>query len=168
MLTHDQMYNKVGAPQFLKLVLEFNQLRPQWNLDDAVFTLKAKHEGLISLRKLFVAHVAEDPTEVSFALAVFDDVAYWTRVREYADFKPYVEKWRAEADIIRKSKAFKSILSEVKEGGRSSFSAAKYLIEEPWKGRAKTTKENIKKTTEKAFDLVRDDLTRLKEEGFIQ
>jgi len=169
MLTREQLYNKMGVPQFLKLILEFNQKRTDWDLSDSVFTLKDEHHsGLVSLKRLFVSHTTEDPSEGSFAEAVFGDVSYWLRVREYKEFKPFVEEWRKEADILRKSKAFKAIIKEVEEEGRNSYAASKYLIEEPWKGTTKAAKTKAKETATKAYNTVSDDYKRLKEEGFLQ
>lgn len=157
MLTHDQMYNKSGVPQFLKLIIEFNWLRAQWDLNDAVFTIREQKDGYVSLKKLFVDHVVPDPSEATFAQVVFNDVGYWLRVRELKDLKPYIDAWRKEADVIRKSKAFKAMVEEVETNGKSAFSASKYLIEEPWKGRSAQARKTSKETTEKAAKSVKLD-----------
>ena len=53
---------------------------------------------------------------------------------------------------------------EVKLNGRSAFTAAKYLIEEPWKDkRNPKVKEQNKKTTEAAKSVFSEDLERLQE-----
>lgn len=149
MLTREQMYNDMNNPAFQRLVVEFCY---QSNRDTskAIFTMRPHKEGYISLRQIFVQHVAEDPSEASFAETVFGDVGYWLRVREQKEMKSWLPEWREEAEVIRKSNAFKAVIQEVKEEGKNSFAAAKYLIEEPWKGRSKKAVEQKRKTSEKA------------------
>jgi len=163
LLTRDQMYNKMNSPAFLGLIVEVCQNRPTLDTAKAVFTLRDEKDGYISLKKLFVTHVAEDPSEASFAQALFGDVGYWLRVSNNRELKEVLPAWREEAEILRKSVAFTSMTREVKEGGRNAFSAAKYLIEEPWKGRAKKVVEQKKKTTEKAAQTISSDIEFMKE-----
>ena len=65
-------------------------------------------------------------------------------------------------------------MSEVTEGGRSSFTAAKYLIEENWVNQGQTkdgraARKEAKDTASKAYErsAVSDDLKRLREEGLL-
>ena len=61
----------------------------------------------------------------------------------------------------------------MKTNGKSSFTAAKYLIEEPWKtGNAMERKRNkklVSESAEEAFSdsTIQSDLKRLKEEGVL-
>jgi hypothetical protein len=75
----------------------------------------------------------------------------------------------------RKSVAFTAIIKEVRESGKSAFTAAKYLIEEPWLvGATATEKKEIAKnrrlSAEKAYSSTafQEDMTRLREEGILQ
>jgi hypothetical protein len=97
---------------------------------------------------------------------------------EYALFtlkEEDIVKWRREAEVKRKSLAFESVVKEIQEGGRSSFTAAKFLINEEWKakedGRAARKEKNLKDktTSEEAFERagVNEDLKRLKDQGLI-
>ena len=166
LLSHDQMYNTSSVPKFSQLIVELCHSRAERDASKAIFTVRNEKEGFISLKKLFVEHTASDPSEVSFAEALFGDVGYWLRVRETKELAQYLNSWREEAEVIRKSKAFKAMVQEVEKNGKSSFSAAKYLIEEPWKGRTKATKEAKTKTSNKAFDFVKQDLEGLKDKGY--
>lgn len=167
-LSKDQMYTPQGVPKLATLIIELCQVRPVRDNDKAVFTLKDEKEGFVSLKRLFVSHVTQDPTEVTFAEVVFGDVGYWLRVRDHKELQGFLAKWREEAEIIRKSKAFQALVNEIENDGKSAFSAAKYLIEEPWKGTAKVKKEQSKETTEKAYSFHSETLKRLEENGMLQ
>jgi hypothetical protein len=131
-------------------------------------------EGKVCLFKLYMAHSVDDPSEVTFAEEVFGDLYFWQTLTEAVWFQRHIQEWRLLAATVRKREAFKSIINEVKSNGKSSFSAAKYLIEEPWKtGNALQRKQNkklIEQSAEAAFSdsTIQSDLKRLKEEGIIQ
>lgn len=140
----------------------------------ALFTLKENDleanngKTYISLHKLFVAMVPNDPTEYEFALTVFGSWDIWSRVRSSPEVKREYKKWRAEADIKIKSQAIRSIAEEMTTGGRSSFSAAKLLLEKGWLD--KDSASNAKKKLEakeqeeedrQALRLIGDDASRL-------
>ena len=147
---------------------------------EAIMTLKESDwttkEGkrLLSLRRLFVEYTLDDPSEYEFAMEVFGSWEVWLKVRSAN--KPTiaaVEKAREEADIKRKSLAFRTVIHSVKEGN-ATFQAQKWLVDEPWKTKP-TTKDGRKDRAEQAvraeeafvkegFD---SDLERLKEEGLI-
>lgn len=127
--------------------------------EHVIFTLRKEKGDLISLQQLFIDYTVDDPTETEFALAVFGDVAYWLEMRESIQVKPHVEKWREECDIRRKAMAYKAVINEVKTQGRSSFSAAKFLIEEKEKDkRNPKTKEQVEKTSKAAREYLSSDL----------
>ncbi len=149
MLSKEQMYNTRNVPRFNHLVYEFCIDEVRSDTNEAVISLRGK-EGYIDLKSIFVSLVADDPTEVTFAEAVFSDVGYWLRVRDNKNMQPFLSKWREEAEVVRKSKAFQALVSEVKNDGKNSFSAAKYLIEEPWKGKTKKAVEQKRKTSGQA------------------
>ena len=160
------LYNKQNNPLLREIFCEHNS--------DALLTVnKNGEEGKICLFKLYMAHTVDDPSEVTFAEEVFGDLYFWQTLTESVWFKRHIDEWRFLAATKRKQAAFKSIIKEVKEGGRSSFSAAKYLIEEPWKfGSAVERKKVRKQISDSAEAAIGDssiqkDLARLKEEGLI-
>jgi len=133
----------------------------------AVFTLQ-KEPGYIKIKDLYLKFCVEDPSEATFALTVFGDIAHWHRIKECEWMKPHLEAWQLHCDTVRKAQAFEAIINEVKTGGRSSFTAAKYLIEEPWKDkRNPATKRKVKETATKAHGTYKDDIKTLKEQGLI-
>ena len=158
-----------------------------WELDyqsdDCIFTLKeeecstATGRALVPISRLFIEMTIDDPTEYEFADAVFGSWDVWDKIRN-SDKRlvEHIEKWRREADVRRKALAFRTLLNEVKLGGKSAFGAAKYILEEGWKKTdARTTdgrKERAKQreTAEEAFKRtgVDEDIKRLREEGLIQ
>lgn len=154
--TPEQLYNASGTASLRPLVKE-------WATDEgAIFTLaKTNKDGYISLGKLFVQFTVDDPTEATFAEEVFGDISYWLRVREMSLLRLHLRDWREQADILRKKEAFKAVMTEVKTNGRSSFTAARFLIEEPWKHQGK--KKEIKQTTEAAYSApdIQEDLNRI-------
>ncbi len=136
--------------------------------DSPVFTLR-KNKAFINIKELYVTYCTEDPSEATFAETVFGDVSFWNNIAKCDWIQEDLREWRETAEVRRKAMAFKAVMEEVKGGGRSSFSAAKFLIEEPWKNkRDKRVKEDSAKTTTKAKDIVSDDLSRLREEGYFQ
>lgn len=152
------------------------------NQEHVLFTLK-EHDielpngrPLVALSKIFIDSVMTDPTEYDFAQAVFGSWDVWEKMCKARELKQHIQKWRKEATIKRKALAFKSVMQEVQEGGKSSFTAAKYLIEEPWAAKdgrtvdGRKARKDAKETAEEAFEraAISEDLKRLKEEGLIQ
>ncbi len=173
-----QIKNDSGALRTQSLFYELSYDNPE----HVIFTFKEDDIELPSgkkahsLRLLYLARATSDPTEYEFALAVFGSWDVWQRLSKAPKIRDQVKKWRSEAAVRRKAMAFASVVSEVQEGGKSSFTAAKYLIEEPWKVKdARTTdgrkaRKDAQETAEEAFEraAVSDDLKRLKREGLIQ
>ena len=164
MLTRDQIYTAQQKPKFTCLIMEWCKIE-----DEPIFTIREEKEGYVSLKKLFVQHTVDDPSEATFAEKVFGDVGYWLDVRESNKLASHISQWREEAEVKRKAKAFKAITTEVKTGGRSAFTAAKFLIEEPWKDKKnpKVAKE-AKETTRTASSVISSDVKRMREEGLLQ
>lgn len=137
--------------------------------DKPVFTLSRNDsEGYINIRNIFIDLVAEDPTEYVFAEAVFGDFAHWDKIANSTWMKEPLKEWRQVADVKRKELAFKVIIQEAKGGKSSSFAAAKYLIDEPWKDKRSPVKRKASKdSTSKASAAVSQDLQSLKDKGLI-
>lgn len=164
-LTREQMYTIGNVAKTTSLIRELSR-----DGDEPVFSLHSPApEGFISLQNLFVSHTVEDPTEIVFAEEVFGDILFWMNLRESPRLKPYLDKWREIAEMKRKQKAFTAIIKEVEGNGRGKMQAARFLIEEPWKGKTKAAKEQVSRTADKAFKSpgVSSDYNRLKEEGLI-
>jgi len=129
----------------------------------------------MSLAQTFIAMTVDDPTEVEFADAVFGSWEVWEKISN-SDKRlvAKIKKWRHEADIRRKALAFRAIVKEIRLEGKGALSAAKYLLEEPWKGsKAKDGRKGraeTRETAEQAFERngVSEDLKRLREEGLLQ
>lgn len=107
------------------------------NLESVIFTLKdedVEKDGktYVSLANLYRTLVPQDPTEYTFAMTVFGNWHVWDVIRSAPQLRPYVARWRKEAEIKVKSEAIKAIAEEMKSGGRSSFTAAKLLLERGW------------------------------------
>ncbi len=129
--------------------------------DTPVASIGKQPGALIPMRELFLEFVPNDPTEFEFAELVFGDYAHWKMIADAPWMSDVLAEWRMICDVKRKSEAFKAVLEEAK-GGRSSFTAAKYLIEEPWKDkRNPKTKEAVNKSTQKARDGILEDVKRL-------
>lgn len=130
--------------------------------------------GKINLYKLYMSFCVEDPSEVKFAEEVFGDIGFWLRLQNAVFFKETLTEWRQHAAEKRKCLAFEAIIKEVKNDGKSSFTAAKYLIEEPWRNgnsvaEKKRLKAEIEKTATNAFisKSAESDYQRLKDEGIL-
>ena len=158
LLTKEQMYTPQNIARSTSLVYETAK-----QTDNPVFTLSFVRDDFIRLGELFIELTIEDPTETVFAEHVFGSQSFWLNMREANRLKPSIEEWREMADAKRKQLAFQSLVSEVKTNGKSSVTAAKYLIEEPWKPKTKEQKEKTLRTTEKAYTTIREDAERLKD-----
>ena len=161
-LKHEQIWTNNNQPKTRSL---FSETCLQ--SDNPILSLNSNLSGLPFLRPTFVELTIDDPTEVNFAETVFGEFKFWMHLRDVGFMSKYLTEWREEADVKRKRKAFAAILEEVTLNGKSKFSAAKFLIDEPWKGNTKEAKVAKKATTSKAFDVYKDDVTRLQEEGLI-
>lgn len=162
MFSKEQIWTSNNIPRTNSLFKE--TCRPG---DVPIMSLTGGDESLPCLRTLYVNLTVDDPSEATFAETVFGDIRYWFKLREAKFMPAFLNEWREEADIKRKRKAFKAIIKEVEENGRSAFTAAKYLVEEPWKGNTQKAKATKKATTKKALTAFDEDLERLTEEGLL-
>ena len=141
--------------------------------EDAVFTLKdrdleAHGKMYLSLQKLYLQMAPADPTEYEFALTVFGSWDIWQKVSNASGVKIHILRWRKEVEVKVKSEAIKAIAEEMKTKGRSSFSAAKLLLDKGWldKEAATVAKNKLKAKEEEdmnkeALSLLSDDAKRL-------
>lgn len=72
------------------------------------------------------------PIVFSFAETVFGQWEIWETIKSSPFLKTFVAKWKREVEIKIKSKAIKAIHEEMETNGRSSFTAAKLLLERGW------------------------------------
>lgn len=165
-LCRSYLYSDNNIPITSGLIIDLCTQR----MDKAIFTVSRFHEGkYIYLPDLYVQYCVDDPSEYDFAMAVFGELEAWERIKKLKFFKKAYDQMVHHADVKRKSKAFKAVISEVDSGGRSAFTASKFLIDEPWKPkRTKEANTKSKKSTQEAASQHNDDLDRLREEGLIQ
>jgi hypothetical protein len=130
--------------------------------------IEVKGKTYLSLHKLYRSLVSHDPTEYSFATAVFGSWPVWEVIREAPQLKVHVAKWRREAEVKVKSEAILAIAEEMKSNGRSSFSAAKLLLDRGWieKDTASKAKKKLREKEEEDLDreaikLLDEDANRL-------
>jgi hypothetical protein len=162
----DVTKNKTGTVRTKSLFLELSYLDPS----SAVFTLKDedhvyKGRSFTSLSKMFTAMVPSDPTEYDFAETLFGSWAVWETVRKSPLIHPHYVRWKREAEVKVKSEAIRSIVDEMKTGGKSSFSAAKLLLDRGWieKSTATALAKEIedKEMNTEAVKLLGEDAERL-------
>ena len=89
----------------------------------------------------------------------------WEVIREAPQLKVYVTRWRREADIKIKSEAIMAIAEEMKTQGRSSFTAAKLLLERGWIEKEPASKAKQKLIDKEEQDMDRHALSLLDEEA---
>lgn len=170
LLTYEQLHpSKTGRSRSKSLFVETNT----YNGFDPVMTLGSRNKKYPSLRDYYISLVPEDPSEYTFAEAVFGDFLAWDRVRQASWFQPWYEEYQLTAAAIMKSMAFKAIIEEAK-GGKSAFSAAKFLIDEPWKVKDATDKRKARAQTRASTKAAaeshdfQEDIKRLKELDMLQ
>ena len=169
MFTVEQLKGPNGKIRTQSLFYELSYNDPS----DAIFTLKeqdveAHGKHFTSLHQIYVGMVPSDPTEYSFAMTVFGSWDVWSAICKSTLIKPYVNKWRKEVEVKVKSQAIQAIAEEMKSGGRSSFSAAKLLLEKGWldKDNASQAKRKLEAKEEEeqnkqALSLLTEDAARL-------
>jgi hypothetical protein len=151
----EQFINSVGHTRIKSLFLELSYDNDQFHL----FTLKdndQEHKGkkLLSLKRIYLEYVPNDPTEYTFAMVVFGTWDIWDTIRRNAQIRRHYNKWKEEAEVKIKSEAIRSIAEEMRQGGKSSFTAAKLLLERGWieKVSPHDRKTNKQKLQEEALD----------------
>lgn len=137
--------NAMGNPLLRELFYEMTMA----DKSQVLYTLKREdHEGYPSLYQLYMASVLADPMEYHFATTYLDGWSHWERLQESTWFKPYLEKWRREADVRQKAISLKQVLTVAKSGSRESLAASKYLLEKGWvpkplNGKGRPSKEEV-------------------------
>jgi len=169
MFTFDQLKTANGITRTKSLFYELSYHDPEF----AIFTtkehdLEVNGRMMVSLQQIYVAMVPNDPTEYEFAQTVFGSWEVWDKIQRAPQIAPFVKKWRNEVEIKVKSQAIQAIATEMKEGGRSSFSAAKLLLEKGWldKDNVSQAKRKLKAKEEEeqnkqALSLLSEDADRL-------
>tara|TARA_R100001480_G_scaffold5786_4_gene12787 strand:+ start:850 stop:1374 length:525 start_codon:yes stop_codon:yes gene_type:complete len=166
MFSLSQIKSANGKPRTKSLFYELSYDDPS----ESLFTLKERDievrgKPMLSLQQLYVSMVPNDPTEYEFAMTVFGSWDCWQAMNKSPYLKPHIAKWRAEAEVKVKSEAIKAIATEMKEGGRSSFSAAKLLLEKGWLDKEATSQAKRKLKEKEDEDLNRQALSILSDDA---
>jgi len=130
--SYNQLHNANGTRLVRSLFKE-----GQYSEKHNIFTLDKRdnpNEGLTSLWRLYMQFAVDDPTEYSFAVEVFGDMAFWLNLRDKYPIKDCIEDWETEAEVARKSKAL-AFIRDATLDPKTSFQAAKYLLENGSKAR---------------------------------
>jgi len=169
MFSDDVFYSSTGVRRTRALFKEVASTD-----DSPVFTL-GKSDGTgeyISIRNLYIKFCVDDPSETNFSETIFGDVGLWLNISKCTWMAPHLEEWRMVCDTKRKAMAFEAVINEVKTSGKSAFSAAKFLIDEPWKVKRapvrqrNKVKDEINKSTDAASEQVASHLSDLRKEGY--
>lgn len=140
--TRDQLYSTNNRKQLRLWFIEYQDRSPVTAVLN--YSYEDGYKGTKCLKDIYMQFCVEDPTETNFAEHMFGDVSFWLDVRDEPWVKEFLPLYRKEADTRRKAMAFKAIIKEVKTGSRSAFTAAKFLIDEPWlQGATATEKKEI-------------------------
>jgi hypothetical protein len=139
----------------------------------ALFTLKendieVRGQTFLSLQKLYISLVPNDPTEYEFAMTIFGSWDVWQDLNKSPLLKPSIARWRKEAEVKVKSEAIKAIAEEMRSGGRSSFGAAKLLLERGWldkeaasQAKRKLIEKEEEEMDKQALSMLNEDAQRL-------
>jgi hypothetical protein len=139
----------------------------------ALFTLKeqdieVRGQTFLSLQKLYISLVPNDPTEYEFAMTIFGSWDVWQDLNKSPLLKPSIARWRKEAEVKVKSEAIKAIAEEMRSNGRSSFGAAKLLLERGWldkeaasQAKRKLIEKEEEEMDKQALSMLNEDAQRL-------
>ena len=164
-----QLRTSQGKLRTRALFWELSYFEPE----HVIFTLRENDlekngKTYTSLRKLYLSYCVSDPTEYTFAWAVFGSWDTWQQLSRSNYVKKDIESWRKEVEVKIKSEAIRSIANEMRDGGRSSFGAAKLLLERGWlddksasKAKEKLKAKEDEEMDKQALSLLSEDAERL-------
>lgn len=140
--TYQQLHNSIGK-RLTRSLIEEGAYSEKYNI--LTLDKRDQHEkGLKSLYKLYMTYAVDDPTEYQFAVEVFGDMAFWQNLRSTYPVRDIIESWEYEAEIARKSKML-NYIKEATQDPKTSFQAAKYLLENGNKNRPSFEKMDSRK-----------------------
>lgn len=166
LFTEAQLRTTQGKLRTKSLFWELSYFEPE----HVIFTLKEadiERDGktYTSLRKLYLTYCVTDPTEYTFAWAVFGSWDTWLQLSNSNYLKKEIEAWRKEVEVKIKSEAIRSIAEEMRTGGRSSFGASKLLLERGWLDDKSASKAKQKLAEKEEEEMNREALTLLSEDA---
>ena len=166
MFSLDQLKGVNGKARTKSLFYELSYADPS----DALFTLKerdiqAHGKHYTSLQTLYLALAPNDPTEYEFSQTVFGSWEVWQTISKAPNIRDHVVRWRSEVEVKVKSEAIKAIAEEMKTGGRSSFSAAKLLLDKGWLDKDTASQANKKLKAREEEDQNKQALSFLSEDA---
>jgi hypothetical protein len=124
---------------------------------------------LLSLPKVYLEYCVNDPTEYTFAQALFGSWSVWAQLQKTKNLQNILSALREEVTVARKAIAFGTLADQAS----SNVTAAKYLIEEPWVSGNGTdgrkNRQKVRETADQAFHKsgIEEDVKRLKDSGLI-
>jgi hypothetical protein len=169
MFTDKQLRTPQGKLRTKSLFWELSYM----DTSSAIFTLREDDivkdgRNMVSLRKLYLSYCATDPTEYTFAWQVFGSWETWQQLSRSNYLSKDIAVWRREVETKIKSEAIRSIAEEMRSGGRSSFGAAKLLLERGWlddksasKAKQKLAEKEEDELNKEALSLLSEDAERL-------
>jgi len=139
--------------------------------EDSVYSIFTKREEdngkFMSFPKLYMSYTGSDPTEYVFAETVLGGWSHWMAVCTSTPLRGLVRDLRNRNAVRIKSNAIKNIVEEMNSGGRSSFSAAKLLLDKGWipkedyRRKTKAFKEDTRKENSQIAQFLKQDAERL-------
>lgn len=138
---------------------------------NVIYTLKEDdHLGYKSIYRLYLE--ASDPTEYLFAVAYFEGVDHWEKLKSSPWFMPYLNKMRHALELKIKSEAFNAIVTDAMDKeSKSRAASAKFILEKgyetvnPDKRRAgRPSKQEIARAAKEESDIyaeTKEDFARI-------
>lgn len=114
-----------------------HQSHPMRNVDP-VFSLYSDKPGLINCLKTFVA--LRDPTGYKWAMEYLGDWKHWERLMQLAWFQEAVATWQHQLQLMLQAEAIQRIQQIAESDSSQSLAANKYIAEEGWKPKTKSTR----------------------------
>ncbi len=117
--------------------------------ETVLYTMKEQdHLGYPSLKRLYLESL--DPTEYTFACSHLENWSHWVELTETSWFKPTVDEWRRELEVLLRSHSLKAILAIAEDNTNTNhYYANKYLLDGHWKPagsvkRGRPSKDEVK------------------------
>lgn len=125
---------------------------------DIPYTLKehdweARGTTYLALRQIYLSF--RDPTGYTFAIETLGSWDHWKKLMNAPFFKDHYKAWSEELDLLLQTEGIAHLRQEVKGGGKSAASAAKWLADKGWASKDSKGRPSSKKIEQEAQRIYR-------------
>jgi len=128
MFSYHQLRNINNVKKSKKLFSEYTVAGSKLHSEAIFCENDYDRDGLVSLKRLYLELAIDDPSEYTFAMAVFGEWEFWEWLRKQTPVKHHITEWEHIVEVSRKSKMIQNIQKATKDP-KTSLQASRYLLE---------------------------------------